>query len=318
MSNPVLISICIPAYKRVEYLQRLLQSIEIQTLREFEVIVTDDSPDNSVQELCGEFAGRFPLRYFRNEKALGTPENWNEGIRQAAGTWIKLMHDDDWFASADALAVYAAAIQENPSCAFFFAAFQNIEQDTGSIEKVYCTSRDLRMLRWSPLHLFKKNYVGNPSCTMIRKDIGLFYDNQLKWVVDFECYIRLLRQVKQFHYINQILVSVGINKEQVTKYTFRIASVEIPESYRMIDKMGYGILRNIIVYDYYWRLHRNLDMRSEADVHQFYHQPIHPLLKQIIHFQQRIPVRMLKNGFISKSLMALNYLLSLFRSTARN
>jgi glycosyltransferase involved in cell wall biosynthesis len=45
--NP-LISICIPAYKRTEFLQRLLDSIDIQTFKNFEVIVTDDSPGNDV------------------------------------------------------------------------------------------------------------------------------------------------------------------------------------------------------------------------------------------------------------------------------
>lgn len=314
MSNPVLISICIPAYKRIEFLQRLLRSVEIQTLKDFEVIVTDDSPDSSVQELCREFAARVPLHYFRNENALGTPENWNEGIRRARGKWIKLMHDDDWFAGPDALEQYAQAIRNNPSCSFFFAAYQNVEQETGECEKMFCSKWALLLLRRSPLNLFKANYVGNPSCTLIKKDTGLFYDNKLKWVVDFEYYLRLLRQQRRFHYIDQVLISVGINKEQVTKYTFRVASVEIPEGYYMLNKMGYGILRNIFVYDYYWRLNRNLNMRSIADIQQYYHQPIHPLLKQIVLFQQKIPAAALKVGIVSKALMILNYGISLFRS----
>ncbi|MBO9631760.1 MAG: glycosyltransferase [Chitinophagaceae bacterium] len=315
MSSPVLISICIPAYKRVEYLQRLLQSIEVQTLRDFEVIVTDDSPDSSVQELCREFAARFPLHYFRNEKAMGTPENWNEAIRRARGTWIKIMHDDDWFEGPDALEQYAQATRKHPSCSFFFAAYQNVEQETGKIEKMFCSKWGLFLLRQSPLNLFKANYVGNPSCTLVKRDIDLFYDAELKWVVDFEYYIRCFQKLQQFQYIDTILISVGINKEQVTKYTFRVASVEIPESYHMIDKMGYGILRNILVYDYYWRLHRNLNMRSEADVQQYYHQPIRPLLKQMIRFQQKMPVALLKIGPVSKLLMGLNYFISLFRRT---
>ena len=37
------VSIVIPTYKRVDYLDRLLKSIEVQTFKEFEVIVVDDS-----------------------------------------------------------------------------------------------------------------------------------------------------------------------------------------------------------------------------------------------------------------------------------
>ena len=98
MSNLPLISICIPAYKRIEFLQRLFNSIAIQTYKDYEVIITDDSPDESVSTFIKNYGAIDNVLYFRNLITLGTPENWNESIRKASGTWIKLMHDDDWFA----------------------------------------------------------------------------------------------------------------------------------------------------------------------------------------------------------------------------
>jgi glycosyltransferase involved in cell wall biosynthesis len=95
MSIPF-ISVCIPAYKRTEFLKRLLDSLMIQNFKNFEVVITDDSPGNDVKTLVQGYS-ELPIKYFRNEHALGTPENWNEGLRQAKGGWIKIMHDDDWF-----------------------------------------------------------------------------------------------------------------------------------------------------------------------------------------------------------------------------
>src|SRR3954465_8010288 len=92
-----LVSICVPAYKRVEFLQRLLESIAIQRFSDFEVVVTDDSNNQSVKELLENYRDRFSITYHKNEKQLGTPENWNACISIAKGKWIKLMHDDDWF-----------------------------------------------------------------------------------------------------------------------------------------------------------------------------------------------------------------------------
>jgi glycosyltransferase involved in cell wall biosynthesis len=43
------ISICIPTYKQVDKLEVLLRSIDSQTFRDFEVIVSDDSPDMDVE-----------------------------------------------------------------------------------------------------------------------------------------------------------------------------------------------------------------------------------------------------------------------------
>ena len=111
--SDILISICIPAYSRVAFLQRLLASIAVQTFKDFEVIITDDSPGSDVQEVCSRYADAFPLIYYKNEPALGTPENWNEGIRRASGKWIKLMHDDDWFATPGALQQFAHATQQH-------------------------------------------------------------------------------------------------------------------------------------------------------------------------------------------------------------
>ncbi|HET7117215.1 MAG TPA: hypothetical protein VFI29_12030, partial [Hanamia sp.] len=78
-------------------------------------------------------------------------------------------------------------------------------------------------------------------------------------------------------------------------------------------KMGFPILRNVFVYDYYWRFYRNLGIRNVEDVKKYYNEPLHSMLKQMIRFQNKIPVSVLKIGIISKILMSGNYLVSLFR-----
>lgn len=309
-----LISICIPAYKRIEFLQRLLNSIASQNFRDFEVVLTDDSPDNSVRELCKQYAGRMSLRYFKNDPVLGTPENWNEGIRQARGEWIKIMHDDDWFTHDRALAQFHEQTLKYPGCKFFFSAFQNVDEDSGKNETVRCSSWELFLLRSSPLHLFKKVYVGNPSCTLVRRNLDLFYDNRFKYVVDFEYYIRCIQKTGEWHYIDEVLLQIGFNQEQVTKYTFRVKEVQIPENHLLLEKMGAGILRNVLVFDYYWRLYRNLGIRKTEDIKTLYNAPVHPIIRCMLRIQGKLPANLLKSGFISKPVMFLTYLRSLLIS----
>lgn len=301
------VSICIPAYKRIEFLQRLFDSISIQSFKNYEVIITDDSPDESVQLFVKTYLGFDNVRYYRNQKVLGTPENWNESIRKANGKWIKLMHDDDWFAKENSLQLFYEAAIKNAGCSFFFSAYNNVEENTAFKTPVYLNWLGNFLLQRTPLNLFKNQFIGNPSCTLIRRDINLFYDNNFKWVVDFEYYIRYLRQVKSYHYIDEALVNIGLNKEQVTNYTYRVAEVEIPENHLLIEKMGIQILRNIFVYDYYWRLYRNLKIRSEADIQKYYRKALYPLLKRMINFQRKIPYLILRNGIFSKIFMFLSY-----------
>jgi glycosyltransferase involved in cell wall biosynthesis len=285
------ISICIPAFKRIEYLQKLLESIDIQSFRDFQVVITDDSNDSSVKDLTEKYLQKFPVIYQKNPTSLGTPENWNEAIRKATGEWIKLMHDDDWFADRDSLKFFYEATVENPECSFFFSAHRNIYKN--SENDIFLNSSGRFFLKLSPLNLFKKQYIGNPSCTLVKRDLNIFYDKNFKWVVDFEYYIRCLRKEKNFFYINKPLINVGVNDEQVTNYTFRNPEVEIPENHLMIEKMGISILRNIFVYDYYWRLYRNLKIRNVYEVKKYYQKSLHPLLKQMVSFQNKIPASLL-------------------------
>jgi hypothetical protein len=223
------------------------------------------------------------------------------------------MHNDDWFAQEHALQTFYEATLAYPQCSFFFSAFQNVYDETGKIEVVKCNVFDKLMLRLNPLHLFRRVYVGNPSCTLIKRDVNLFYDNRFKYVVDFEYYIRCFRKLKEYRYIDHVLLNIGFHSEQVTNYTFLVPSVQIPENLILLEKLGYRILRNLIVYDYYWRMIRNLKIRTVTEVAGYYDKEVHQLIKQIINSQSNVPLRLLKIGLLSKSLMLFNYVFSLFQ-----
>jgi glycosyltransferase involved in cell wall biosynthesis len=304
-------SICVPAYKRPQNIDRLLHSIAIQSFKNYEIVITDDSPDDSVYTALQKYK-ELPIVYFKNENAQGTPANWNCSIEKARGEWVKLMHDDDWFSGPKALETFHAAVKRNPACSFFFSAFQNIELESDKVEVVRCTIFDRFMLWLSPLHLFKRVYVGNPSCTLIRNDKALFYDTDFKFVVDFEYYIRCIRYYRDYQYVDEVLLDIGFHSDQVTKYTFMVAKVQIPENLVLLNKLGPQILRNPVVYDYYWRMFRNLNIRSVEEIRSYYTQPVHPLLVQMLRMQRRIPAPVLKKGVLSKMAMVTSYTLSLF------
>ena len=241
-----LISICIPAYKRINFLQRLLDSIDIQTYQDFEVIVSDDSDDDSVKKLLESYENKFTIRYFKNVPALGTPANWNFAIAQAEGEWIKLMHDDDWFATNQALQIFYDNIQQNTGADFFYSAFQNIKSVSGEKEVVRMSFMDKLLLKWNPYHLLKKVYIGNPSCTLVRKSLNIWYDTRFKFIVDFEYYIRIIQQTKTPVYIDKVLLNIGFHDEQVTSYTKYNPAVQIPENMIFLNEQKKDIQKTFL------------------------------------------------------------------------
>jgi glycosyltransferase involved in cell wall biosynthesis len=303
------LSICIPAYKRAEFLTTLLNSIAIQTYRDFEVIITDDSPDNSVKDLCLQYQQTLPLQYFRNPTALGTPENWNEAIRQANGKWIKLIHDDDWLANEHSLQQFVDAIHNNPGATFFFCAYRNNWLQSGRKQDVHIQPFRYKQLLQQPATLFSSNVIGPPSVVLHANDKQVFYDKTVKWVVDIDFYIRYFKTVRPV-YIPDILINVGMGEYQVTQDCFRKREVEVPENFYLLNKVGIATLKNMLVYDAWWRLMRNLEITREEEIRTAgYSGPIHRVLLSMIRWQKRMPRAALNNGLCSKITMFVHFLL---------
>ena len=195
--NSKFISICIPAYKRTHFLKRLLLSIEHQSYTNYEVIISDDSNDHSVEELLKDFNGKFEIKYLKNETALGTPANWNYAISKATGEWIKLMHDDDWFDNEHSLEKFALATNNNNK--FIFSAYCNKTEITNDTEMMFFNENLKTNILKNPLLLLAKNIIGPPSVTLFHNSIKDKYDEGLKWRVDIEYYIRNISKELNLH-----------------------------------------------------------------------------------------------------------------------
>lgn len=310
-----LISICIPAYKRVELLRRLIESILIQSFKDFEVIITDDSPDDLVMQLCESYQQKIDLRYFRNPLPLGTPENWNEGIRKATGQWIKIMHGDDWFASAQSLQQFVDLIR--PEVDFIFSA-SSIHQEHKMPIYFSIGRFEEKLLKKDVRHLFHKNFIGPPSVILHRNDKTVWYDRRMKWLVDVDFYMAYLQQHK-YVFTRAPLINVGFNEGQVTNQVIHDRNIVIPETNLLLSKTGTEILKAIWNFDFAWRLMRNYRIRTMADLTELNtnnpsDQP-NPVFLHIIQSQARIPNSLLKIGIFSKAFMFVSYIR--FRSSKR-
>src|SRR4051812_37148291 len=122
MGSTPFISICIPCYGRVDFLKRLLDSIVLQTYKDYEVIINDNSTDNSVLELIRDYGKTLPIKYHKNLTYLEMGANWNKSMRHAKGTWLKMMHDDDWFCTPESLLCFAKEASQH-RMGFIFSGF---------------------------------------------------------------------------------------------------------------------------------------------------------------------------------------------------
>lgn len=115
MQSSPLISICIPANGRIEYLRRTLNSIYNEenllecNLNDFEVIVSDNNPDRTLEPLLKEF-NYSNLKYFYTE-CEGFMNSYYV-MTYASGIFIKLHNSQEIF-NPGALAILINTVKRN-------------------------------------------------------------------------------------------------------------------------------------------------------------------------------------------------------------
>lgn len=109
MENEIKISVIMPVYKVEKFVGKAIESIQAQTLREFEFLIVDDGTPDGSGKICDEYAEKDSrIRVFHRENG-GAPSARNLAMDEARGTYYYFMDSDDW-AEPDMLAdMYALA-----------------------------------------------------------------------------------------------------------------------------------------------------------------------------------------------------------------
>lgn len=302
------ISICIPAYKNVFFLKKLLDSIADQSFKSYEVVISDDSPNNDVRQLVSAYEGQFPgLTYLNNTPAKGMPENWNTAIAAAKGRWIKIMHDDDWFADGNSLQLFAAAA-ERTGAHFIFSDYANHFFDSKREAGCGLAAHRLKRIKKVPLILMAGNLIGPPSVCMVHKSVSARYNPELHWLVDIDYYIQILLRGNLVYHIPKQAICIGVNPEQITQSVKNNPAVEIGEAKILLDRYGQKWLKKPMIYDAWWRLFRNMNITAESQLVKYGGNHWPSSLKKLLVHQNKVPAALLKTGIFSKFFMLLSYI----------
>lgn len=303
MSQPF-ISICIPTYKRTALLRQLLDSIGMQTFKDLEILINDNSPDDSVKTLVNSYSSRLPIQYEKNEPAVPAVENGIKVMRRAKGEWIKIMHDDDWFADAASLQQFADKAK-NCNASFIFSAYHVVELETGNKESKYLSPENKKALERSPFSQFFLNTIGHPSVVMHRRDTQIEYDSNYHWVLDIDFYMRYMSAHPGFCYIDQLLVNIGKSAGQESSRYYKNGKVEIPEYFSMLAKYEPELMiKQEEVFHMVWNMVKRYKITAQSQLKDFgYDGPAPLYLQQIIDAQRCIPDVVLKQPSWSKVFM---------------
>lgn len=111
-----MISIIIAIYNRKDELFELLQSLSLQTDKDFEIIVVDDGSQVELRPTVELFQDRLNIQLFRKENS-GPGLSRNYGARRAKGEWLVFV-DSDVIVEQDYVANIKKNIAQIPCDAF--------------------------------------------------------------------------------------------------------------------------------------------------------------------------------------------------------
>lgn len=113
-------SIITPTYQRKEKLLRAVTSLQSQSYQEWEMIVVNDSPDDTSYHGIQHEISDARVKYVINEENKGVNYSRNRALDTVdqSSEWIIFLDDDDYFAP-DTLSTFVSLIQTHPEVKWF-------------------------------------------------------------------------------------------------------------------------------------------------------------------------------------------------------
>lgn len=186
------ISVVTAVYNGADYLPALIESVQAQTLTDYEHIIIDDgsTDDGATQAVIQRYATDDPhIRWWGRENKGAYPTQL-EGLQAAQGDFVILINADDAFATPDVFAQFRAFVDQHPDKRLIYGR-------TGRLDE---TGRRLPQLdpHWRPSQWLIKQVCYVQHCSLfVSRDLlhteQIWLNTDYRYVADWDWIIRLFR-----------------------------------------------------------------------------------------------------------------------------
>lgn len=116
------VSIIVPIYNVEKYLDRCMESLLNQTLKDIEIIMVDDGSPDNCPKMCDEYAKKDTRIKVVHKKNGGLADARNAGLDVAQGRFIAFVDSDDFVKTDMYEKLYSQAVKQNADtiyCGFY-------------------------------------------------------------------------------------------------------------------------------------------------------------------------------------------------------
>jgi glycosyltransferase involved in cell wall biosynthesis len=224
LKNHLKISICIPTWEQygygVSFLRNNLDSILLQTYKNYDVIISDHSINSEIESVVNEYKSNLDIKYLKYSENRGNgPSNTNNSILNADGDIIKIMFQDDFFYNPNSLELIYNKFT-NTNCDWVVNGC-NHTYDNGK------TFNDNMIPHWNNNIILGVNTISSPSVLSFKNYGVNFFDDNLTMLMDCEMYYNLYLKYGLPEIISDILITNRMHSHQISQMYNKDINLEI-------------------------------------------------------------------------------------------
>jgi|GEM_PF-437057 len=214
-STPAKVTVVVPVYNAEARLQRCLQSIADQTLKEYQVIIVDNNSNDASLSIACKFASENPkFMVYQNPVNVGRVGNWNRCLDLANGEYIKPVMVNDYLLPA-CLEELGHVLDSYPDVALARVSVTILDKGQWHFGPLFDKSRLFTSEEAIRHCLTVGSIAAGPTAQMFRRT-PIRFDTTYEWAADFEFAMRLL-EWGDFYYLRQSLFVFEITNRFATQ-----------------------------------------------------------------------------------------------------
>ena len=207
MTNVPPISVVMPVYNAVPYLEEAIRSILTQSWEDFEFVIIDNGSSDGSSEVIKSFTDS-RIRVITNPVNIGPPPALNQALRLARGKYVARMDADD-VALPERLEKQWKFLEDHPNCAALGTQVVFINATGRKMYTPWCpTMADA--IRWRLLFTSPLAHTS----VMMRSGVVLSlggYMETLRHAADYDLWFRLLAQGYDIANLPDVLAHVRVH-----------------------------------------------------------------------------------------------------------
>lgn len=241
------ISIIIPLYNTEKYIEKCLNSLINQTIRDIEIIIVNDGSQDNSEKICKEFLLKDKRVKLINQKNSGQGAARNKGLEVARGRYIAFVDSDDYIElnmyekllynmgkyNCDVVACQVNMVDERGN----IISNKGNNPQNGYVEAGHeAMKRYLQFGRWASWDKLYKREVLKGVKFLEGRTCG----------EDHAVIVPILKNVKKMVTIDDYLYNYLVRKDSTTNSKFSIKNFDIVYVWEEVRKQVDGMEKNIL------------------------------------------------------------------------